>query len=132
MLAACGKSRRVVKGTPQRLMASLNESKAHPSILTLGAGKGIRPARQIPFLRYSQARSRYQGILMTMMRFVAAQQQHHLQQIGAPIVQQALPPVAHHEFRNQHTDFVEFRFALHGEDVIHHRLQNVAVRRFQQ
>ena len=37
---------------------------------------------------------------------VAAHQQNHLQQAGAPVVQQALPPVAHHQLRHQHADLV--------------------------
>ncbi len=62
---------------------------------------------------------------------VAAHQQNDLEQIGAAVVQQALPPVTHHQLRHQYAHLPVACFLFHFQHVINYRLQNIAIRRLE-
>src|SRR5208337_1300929 len=62
---------------------------------------------------------------------IAAHEQDYLQQFSAAVVQQVIPPVADYQLRDQYADFTELGLAFHIQNVIDHREDDVAVRRFQ-
>ncbi len=62
---------------------------------------------------------------------VATEQKDYLEQIGAAVVEEVLPPVADDQLRHQNADFLKLGLALDFEDVIDDRGQNVAVGRLQ-
>ena len=62
---------------------------------------------------------------------IAAQQQHQFQQIGPLVVQQVLPPVPHHKFRDQDGDLPVLQLFFFFQNEIHHRRKHKPVGRME-
>ena len=58
---------------------------------------------------------------------VTADEEDDLKHVGAAVVKKIFPPVPDDEFRDEHADFLKCGFVFQVQDVVHYRLEDVAV-----